>query len=249
MKTIKLLTAFITIVLMTSGCKMLQTSEGDQKAAQFNAELGAKYLQRDDLVQARDKLEKALEQNEKNALAQVTYGRLMQRIGKITEARAYFSRGIKLEPDVADHRNAYGIFLCESGDIAGAEKEFNLASANPFYDTPEYALDNAGLCLLDAGKTTEAEVYLRDALRANPRFPGAWLHMAQLTHQQKRLTVAEAYLTRYREFAQDTAPGLLLAVNIKRDMGDAVGAKKFADRLLSQFPASKEAGEYLARPL
>lgn len=239
----------ISIAWLSAACSSLPNKADDKKAAQFNAELGAKYLQRNELIPARDKLEKALEQNDNNALAQVTYGRLLQRIGKIKKARPYFVKGIKLEPEVADHRNSYGIYLCETGELSNAEKEFKLAASNPYYETPEYALDNAGLCLLDAGNMAEAEVYLRDALRTNPKFPSAWLHMAQLTYQQKRLTVAEAYLSRYREFVQDTAPGLLLALNIKRDMGDSSAAKNYADRLLSDFPTSNEAGEYLARPL
>lgn len=218
-------------------------------ASRFNAELGAKYLQRDDLDQARSKLEKALEQNKKNALAHVTYARLLQRVGDPQTASKHFKRAIALESKVAEHHNAYGIFLCQEGEISLAEKEFKTAADDPYYETPEYALDNAGLCLMDNDNIPGAEKYLRDALRANPRFASALFHMAELTFKQKRLSVAEAYLSRHKEYSNESSRALLLALNIKREMGDSTSAKNLADKLLGSFPGSLEAGEYLARPL
>ncbi len=249
---IKLNVLLIFCLFLGSACTTVSrplTDEKAREASRFNAELGAKYLQRDDLDQARSKLEKALQQDKKNALAHVTYARLLQRVDNPKSAQKHFKRAIALEPKVAEHRNAYGVFLCQQDDFDSAEKEFMIAAKDPFYETPEYALDNAGLCLLDNNDLKGAEKFLRDALRANPRFPSALFNMAQLTFLQKRLTVAEAYLSRHNEYSPASAKALLLALNIKREMGDSASAKQFADKLLSGFPGSLEAGEYLARPL
>ena len=218
-------------------------------AAQFNAELGASYLQRGDLDQARLKLEKALEQDRRNALAHVSFARLQQEINQYDRAQTHFKRALVLQPDEASHSNHYGVFLCETGDIDEAVAQFTNAASNPFYQTPEFALDNAGLCLLDAERLSQAETYLRDALRLNPRFPNALLHMADLTFRQQRLDIADAYLGRYERYASSSAASLLLGMNIKRATGDQDAAKGYANRLLNDFPKSRQAGEYLLQPL
>ncbi len=167
--------------------------EKKQDAASFNAQLAAQYLQRGELDQAREKLLKALDQDDKNALAHVTYAKLQSRISEPAKADFHFKRALELEPDKAEHRNSYGIYLCEVQKFDDAQKQFRAAADNPYYRTPEYALDNAGLCMLDAGQLPEAESYLREALRVNPQFANAYLHMADLMHRLQRMTVAEAY--------------------------------------------------------
>jgi len=221
--------------------------ERPRDAAQYNAELGAKYLQRGELEQARVKLEKALDQDDENALAHRVYAQLQQRVGDAPSARTHFRTAIRLDPDDAEHRNSYGIFLCQANDYQEAESQFVKAADNPYYRTPEYALDNAGLCMLDAGRDDAAEGYLRRALRANPTFANSYLHMAELMRRKDRLTVADAYFRRYLAYGRETPESLLLGLGIKRDIGDLATAERYADRLLNDFPASREAGEYLSR--
>jgi len=235
------------VLLAACGSSGPRTDPGN--AAQYNAQLGATYLQRGDIDQAKEKLERALQQDEGNALAHVAYARLQQRVGREDSARIHFARAIELQPDEAEHRNAYGAFLCGVGDLSQAEAQFRTAATDPYYDTPETALDNAGRCMLDNDRLDTAEEYLRDALRVNPRYAAAWLHMAELLHRQERLTVADAYFQRYQVLGPATAESLMLGHLIRRDSGDLRGAETFASRLLSDFPASLEAGDYLSRPL
>lgn len=230
---------------VSSGLSNKKASE----AAQYNAQLGANYLRQNELEQARDKLEKALAQDKKNALAHVTYGQLQHRVDNKEKARTHFKRAIQLEPDDPDHRNNYGVFLCQINETAEAEKQFMTAANNKFYKTPEYALDNAGLCMLEANKLDKADEYLRKALRINPQFANTYLHMAELLYKRERLTVADAYFQRFMSYGDDTPESLLLGIQIKRDAGEEAVAEQFASKLLNEFPTSREAGEYLARPL
>ena len=236
------------LALLLGGCAGRGLPEPDDAAAaQYNAELGANYLRRGELSQARAKLESALGQDEGNALAHATYALLQQRIGDEERARFHFERAIALEPDEAEHHNAYGAFLCAEGDVEAAQREFAIAASDPYYDTPEFALDNAGLCMLDTGDLGRAEVYLRAALRRNPRFPAAWLHMADYFLRTERLTLASAYFQRYETLGRPTPASLLLGHRIARDSGDVAAAERYASSLLGDFPASREAGEYLSR--
>lgn len=219
----------------------------DTAAAQYNAQLGANYLRRGELNQARAKLESALGQDDGNALAHATYAQLQQRIGDADKARVHFERAIAIEPDEAEHHNAFGAFLCGAGDVEAAQREFAIAASDPFYETPEFALDNAGLCMLDVGDLERAEVYLRAALRRNPRFAAAWLHMADYFLRTERLTLAGAYFQRYETLGPRTPESLLLGHRIARDAGDVSRAERYASALLGDFPASRQAGEYLSR--
>lgn len=216
-------------------------------AAQYNAQLGAQYLQRGQLKQAREKLLKALDQDETNALAHATYAKLQFRVEQPASANTHFKRALELEPDDADYRNSYGIYLCEVKRFDAAQQQFRIAADNPYYQTPEFALDNAGLCMLDADRLSDAEGFLREALRVNPQFANAYLHMADLMLRQQRLTVADAYFQRFEAYGRDSPESLWLGVKIKRDAGDVASAENYASRLLNQFPASKEAGEFLTR--
>ncbi|PID62336.1 MAG: type IV pilus biogenesis/stability protein PilW [Gammaproteobacteria bacterium] len=216
-------------------------------AAQFNAQLGAQYLQRGELDQARSKLVKALAQDERNALAHVSYAKLLQRIDKPAKAQQHFARAIDLEPDQAEHHNSYGIFLCQQGHEAEALQQFKKAADNPYYKTPEFALDNGGLCLIEAERHEEASLWLREAIRRNPQFGPGYLHMAEVFYVEKRLTLADAYLQRFNHYENETAASLLLELRIKRDSGDLGTAQKLASKLLNRFPSSPEAAEFLSR--
>lgn len=225
------------------------SGKNDEEAAQINAQLGAEYLQKNELQQARDKLDKALSQDKNNALAHVTSGQLYHRVENTAKARSHFKKAIALEPDKADHRNSYGIFLCQIKEFEAAENQFKVAADDKFYETPEFALDNAGVCMLDANRLDKAEDYLRKAIQTNPDFSNSYLHMAELLYKRERLTVAGAYYDLYLSKGRDTAESLLLGIQINRDTGKPVEAELYASKLLNDFPTSREAGEYLSRPL
>lgn len=249
-QALKALCLMLAAALVQGCASSGDVSPGKAKdAAQYNAQLGAQYLQRGELDQAREKLTKALDQDDNNALAHVTYAQLQARVSKPDSAQVHFKRALQLEPDEADHRNSYGIYLCQEKQYDEAKKQFRAAAGNAYYRTPEFALDNAGLCMLDADRLSEAEEFLREALRVNPQFANAYLHMADLMHRLGRLTVADAYYQRFTAYGRESAESLLMGLKIKRDAGQLKTAEQFASRLLNQFPASEEAGEYLSRPI
>ncbi len=248
-KIIKLGLVLVMGTLLQSCVSSGLSKKDSKEAAQYNAQLGAGFLQKGELEQARDKLEKALVQDKRNALAHVTYGQLQYVVEQPTKARKHFLEAIKLEPDEADHRNSFGIFLCQVKDFDGAEEQFSIAANNKYYKTPEFALDNAGVCMLDADRLDSAETYLRKALQINPKFANTYLHMSELLYKRQRLTVAEAYFDRYRSYGADSPESLLLGIKINRDTGRTAAAEQYANKLLNEFPASREAGEYLSRPL
>jgi len=226
------------VTLFVSGCVTKTIPVKSKEASEANAQLGIKYLRRGELDQAKIKLEKALEQDETNARAHSFYGQLQYRVEQNDAARLHHKKAIALEPDEAEHRNSYGVFLCKVEEYDAALAEFEAAANNPYYKTPEFALDNAGICMLESNQYDQASGYLRKALRVNTKFPNAYLHMAELLRKQGRLSVADAYYQRFLAYGRDSAESLLLGLQINRDLGKQPIAEQYASRLLNEFPES-----------
>ena len=79
-----LMVLFVTVLVQACAGNDNRGPRNSEDAAQYNAQLGAQYLQRGDLDQAREKLTKALEQDDDNALAHVTYAKLQYVLSRKT---------------------------------------------------------------------------------------------------------------------------------------------------------------------
>ena len=142
--------AVLAMIGVVSGCATKSTFDhltSDDKASTFNAELGTNYLAAGELESAETKLQRALEQNPNNALANNAYAMLRAELDDPAGADNAFKKSIRLDAKRAEYRNNYAIFLCDRGRTQEAVDQFITASENKFYNTPEYALDNAGVCL------------------------------------------------------------------------------------------------------
>ncbi|MDQ7016062.1 MAG: type IV pilus biogenesis/stability protein PilW [Gammaproteobacteria bacterium] len=211
-----------------------------QKAAKFNAQLGASYLHRGNLNQAKYKLEKALEQDANNITANSTYALFQARLGKIKEADRYFRKALRLSKNDAEILNNYGTFLCQQKQPREAEKRFLEAAKDLLYQTPEYAYTNAGICALDHRQFLQAAKYLKKALSLNPRFGSALRTMANLYQQKRRYRLALVYLQRYHKYYTESPATLWMSIKIYRGLKNAQQANAFTAKLRRQFPDSAE---------
>ena len=232
-----------------SGCAMGPSfgrlSDGE-KAASYNAELGTNYLATGSLEQAETKLQRALAQDPNNALANNSNGKLLAALDNPSAADRFFQKSIKLDSKRAEYRNNYGIFLCDQGRVNEAMVEFIAASENKFYQTPEFALDNAGVCAMDSGDYDLADQHLRASIRKNAGFAPSMLHMAELKLKTGDATLADAYYSRYLGMARQTPQSLLVGIEIRRALGDDQAVNQFAQKLVSAYPRSRQARTYLA---
>ena len=231
----------ITIITALQGCA---TSGGSKrKAADYHAQLGIGYLQRNRLKLAKQYLDKALKANRNSPTVQHYYALLQDRLGNKELAARYFARAVKKDAKNPELLNNYGSFLCKHGAVNRAEAAFLRATADPLYDTPEFAFANAGICLKKRGKILKASSYLRKALSLKPNFSSALFHMADLSYRQNENAKAQAYLYRYNERAPATPETLMLCYRISTALNETVSAQQCSSRLLANFPNSKEASE------
>ena len=215
----------------------------DVDAARYNVQLGMNYLQRGDLEGAREKLERAVQQDPSLPAAHAALGMLYERAGDMRRAGDHLRRATRLAPDDPNQLNNYGGFLCRQGDRKEGIRHFDMAAGNAYYRTPEAALTNAGVCARGIPDPDLAETYLRRALDTNRNYAPALLQLADLSLDTQRFLQARAFLQRYEALTPASAYSLALGYRIEAAAGDARSASEYAVRLRREFPESKEARE------
>jgi type IV pilus assembly protein PilF len=213
------------------------------RASDLNLELGYDYFRKGKLQEAKDKIDKAVEQNPRSANAQSAAGLLYDRLGEPKKAESHYERALSLDPKNPDIQNTYGAFLCSRNRFAQGEKYALQAAANPLYRTPEFAYLNAGNCASKAGQLNRAEEHYRQALKIKARFGEALYKMADLEYRQTNYLSARGFLERYLEGRTADASTLWLALKIERSLGNAAAVQGYAQRLKSEYPSAVETKE------
>jgi type IV pilus assembly protein PilF len=239
----------LALVVLTcavlSGC--VTTVDGEvssaQKAAALNTQLGREYMARGQYEVAMEKLKKAVASDNDFAPAHTMLAVLYETIGEIGPAGENYREALRIDPDNGDINNNYGAYLCRIGKGEDADRYFNAAIRDPFYQTPAVAMANAGSCALSRGNLGLADEYLRKSLSYDPDFPDALLSLATLSYEWEDFLRARAFLQRYEAVAPMTAQSLLLGYRIESQMNNPGQARKYRDELIRQFPGAKETRE------
>ncbi len=216
-----------------------------EDAAQYNTQLGFNYLRSGNLPEAKVKIERALEQNPRYAMAHVAAGLLYDQLGEAKKADGHFSRAVALEGDNPEILNNYAVFLCRNNQPEKGQRYFLKAATNPLYRTPEAAYFNAGTCARSGGNLQQAEQHFRRALDIRPDFPGPLLQMADIEYRSERFLSARAFLERFLAAASANPDSLWLGVRIERALGNAALADQYAERLKREYPMSVQTRELL----
>jgi len=228
----------------TSTSKPLSTPQPD-RASDINLELGIDYFRKGNLSVAKEKIDRAIEQNPRNAKAQAAAGLLYDRLNDPKKSDASFEKAIALDSQNPDILNNYAVILCKRGKADQGEKYFVRAASNPLYKTPEVAYLNAGSCARGNGDLTNAEAHFRKALSLKPRFGQALYEMADLEYAQKNYLSARGFLERYLEAGRTNSSTLWLALRIEKGLGNSTAANSYAQRLKMEYPSAVETKELL----
>lgn len=237
------------VLLACTSTQQVKRAVSLKRAAVINVQLGLGYIAQGRMDLAKEKLDKALEQDSSLPNAHAAYGLLMSRLGKAKDAEKHFKKALKQEPHNPEFLNNYGSFLCEQNRVQDAEKYFMHALSDPLYKTPEYAYTNAGTCALKVSDYNKAEGYLRKALQSNPKFPNGLYQMALLMQSRQQYKLSKMYLDRYHEQAMQTPESLWLAIQLSRELQDRDAEASFALLLKSKFPDSKQAQTLRAKKM
>jgi type IV pilus assembly protein PilF len=238
---------YVALVLFAAGLIAGCTTSGDpqrkaepERASQLNLDAAIYYMRRGELKVAKEKLDRALEQNPRNAMAQATAGLLYNRLGDNAKAASHFERAVSLDPENPDILNNYATVLCQQDKFERGEKYALQTATNGLYKTPERGYLNAGNCARSAGDLKRAEQHYRSALKVRPGFGAALYEMTNLEFRQNNYMSARAFLERYLQVSRADPTTLWLGVQIERGLGNTAAASEYARRLKSEYPTAAE---------
>jgi len=245
----------LSLLLCLSGCVTTHTdsnpvgknipkttkAEQAEDAARIHTELGQRYLASGDLQTALAKLTSALQFDPNYAPAHTVIAVVYQRINQLPEAELHYRKAVALEPTKGDPNNNLGLFLCSTGRYAEADVYFRKAVADPFYQTPDLALNNEGICQLRNHEVVPAEASFRAALARNPNNSDALFQLAKALYLNNDAFRARAFIQRYDALGTPTAAALKLGFDIESRLGNSDGALSYSQKLQSLFPDSEQA--------
>ncbi|HLR86688.1 MAG TPA: type IV pilus biogenesis/stability protein PilW [Wenzhouxiangella sp.] len=254
-KTLRAAGAILTVCLFVAGCVSTGGGRGHPgehgrlgmdrvspvRSADLNTRLGVGYFERGDLKIAIEKLERAISLDPAHVPAYITLALVQERLGRDAVARRHYRKAANLAPDDGATLNTYAVFLCQQGEYREADELFRRAVRDPFYETREVVLTNAGSCARRDGRWEEAQDYLRAALDYNSEYPAALYQMTRLYLLQDEAFRARAFLQRYEAVAQADPSAMLLGMQIEQKLGNRQQADHYFSLLEKEFPDSEEA--------
>jgi type IV pilus assembly protein PilF len=212
-----------------------------ETAAVYNLQLGVAYLQQGNLPLAKEKLERALQQNPRDATTHGAMALLNEKLGNVREADRYYRSALRLAPRNPDLTNNYAVFLCRSGNVDEALEKFREATRNALYRTPWRAHINAGVCLRGAKRYDDAAASFTQALRLRPGDAEAAFQFGELELERGRPAAARDIVDRYLAANNATPELLWVAARAARGLGDRLAEERLSRRLQRDFPDSPQA--------
>jgi type IV pilus assembly protein PilF len=216
-------------------------AEKAESAAKVHTSLAQHYIDINDLQGALHKVKLAEADDPKYVPAQTVMAFVYERINDMPNAEIHYRRAAELAPDKGDTNNNLGAFLCRDGKVQESFPYFTKALADPFYATPDAALDNQGICQLKLNDRAGAEASFRGAVERNPGNAGALLQLANVLYLKNDYFHASAYLQRFDALGQTSPDSLKLGYDIETRLGDRDAAQTYSKRLMDQFPDSEQA--------
>lgn len=248
-RRLALFTPVATVLLLSlAGCVTTSSRPEPQPtsstdAARYNMQLGISYLRQDNLPAARDKLEKALEQDPGLATAHSALGVVFERLEDPDGAERHYRRAVELDGSDPDNLNALAVFTCSRKDKPkDALKLFDRAIAIPLsVKTANRTMlyTNAGTCAKKVD-LERSEAYLRGALTQDPNFPDALYQLADVSLERGNALQARGFIERYLAAGKPTPAALWLGVRIEQSLNDVAAANRYGEQLRRTFPESRE---------
>lgn len=234
------------LLVLFAGCvstsqKSPRRTEPTEDAGDYNYQLGTEYYRKGNFELARDRLERAIELDPRNADTHSLLAMTLVQLDQDRLAQESFDRAVRLAPKSSDVRNAYAIFLCQQGQYDDAQEQFDRAIDIRENEDPYVMMANAGVCVAKKPDLALAEKYFREALAIRPSYGEALIQLAALKHRTEDNLSARAFLQRYLAANPPSSGVLYLAVQIETQLGDERAATDYMNQLLRDFPESAEA--------
>jgi type IV pilus assembly protein PilF len=213
----------------------------ERNRAHIHTDLGAGYYAQGQVSVALEEFSTAVKIDPDYAPAHNGLGLVYSSLREDDKAEANFRKALLLDPASSESHNNYGVFLCSRNRVDESIREFHDALKNPLYTTPESAWLNAGICALKKGDDKNAEIFLKNALQAQPGLRNANFQLAVIYFSRNDAAQADKYFQQSMQGGSPSPDMLWLGVRIARAIGDHNGESSMGMLLRNKFPESEQA--------
>ena len=237
------LIAGIMALSMLGACSSKPTKSNAEfkgDPAEINAQLGIEYMREGMYEASMDKLKKAVKQNPRLQLAQVSLAILYEKLGEDEDAGRHYRKAYNLNRKDPVTLNAYGQFLCRKGELEKADQMFVVAAKDPLYQYPELIYTNAGICAMERPDVVLADSYFRKALQRNPSYTPALREVVRSSFAQQKYLATRAYLQRLQGVTTLTPEFLWIGVQAEAALQDRDAVSSYSMLLKNQHPDADE---------
>lgn len=241
-------------VLTLQGCETTRPNvlkKDPKKSAEVRTQIAAEYIRTGQLDAAKRALDEALAKENRDPLANMMMGVLLQQEGSpenLAKADSYFKKAVSIDSADARIRNNYGRYLYQVGRYQDAIKQLSIAGSSLGYEQRGMALANLGQTYLHLGDDVSAEKYLRQSLQTNPDSAMAMLELAELYYLRQQNRLASPFYEDYTSIVgkkNQSARALWVGIRIMRANGDTMSMQVLVNQLRALFPDSQEYQRYL----
>lgn len=254
MKNISFLSILISAFILV-GCasnqggatEELKTSSDQtdiQKRAGIRLQLAVGYYEQRQFPVALDEIKQALLADVNFADAYGVRALIYMEMGETRLAEDNFLRAISLAPNNPDFSNNYGWFLCQNGRENQSIIQFEAALKNRAYQSPEKALNNAGVCSLKMKNLDAALRYFTESFRYDPGNMATNTNLARIYYERRDYQRARFYVDRVIKANMLSADVLWLAIKIEHKLGDKIIEVSLGTQLRRRHPGSPEYAAY-----
>lgn len=197
------------------GCASSNQTIKNRELSITTRELGEKYMLEGNYPKAINELNKAIELNPKDYIAQYDLGLSFRARAKNTNnptsksnfielAVKHYKTALDINPDYSIARNNLGNAYMDQGKYDEAIECYKAVTKDLVYTTPYYPLSNLGWAYYNKKEFGLAEKYYLDALNLQPRFLLAMLGLGRTYIAMGRISDATGVLEKAAEIYPQT---------------------------------------------
>ncbi|MCJ8321628.1 MAG: type IV pilus biogenesis/stability protein PilW [Colwellia sp.] len=250
---------FITSSLLLTACvtqnfdkdtPVIEQNSSDQELAMGRVTLGLGYLNMGNTTQAKYNLEKAKRFDPNLIEVHTAFAHYFETVDEPELAEQSFEKALSIKSNDANTLNNYGVFLCRQENYLKAEQQFLKAIAIPSYLLVSKSYENLASCQLKAGDFEKAERYLSKAITHSPNSSSALFQMIELEYAMGNYKKARRYTQKFEKVTRRFRPAsLALSLKVYQKLGNQKTARNYGSMLVSMYPESWEAKQYILNGL
>jgi len=214
-------------------------------AAQTRIKLALLYLKKKNMGKAKENIEKALKYQPDNSDVYRVFGYYFQQVQEYDKAEKMFKKSLSLDDHNANTYSMYGTFLCKQARYQEADDAYSSALKQLSYTGMAKTYENAAICSEKAGNIDKAIHYFQFALSHNPNKSSLQLTLVRLFITKKDYEAARLNLLNFQKENKASAESLWQWIRLSYATGKNASLSKYAGKLLTQFPDSQQALDYL----